>query len=100
MLEAQPEWWETNLQVTPAVAALINRVELSKAGIQLSLNLRALWPEGITDAAELSLTRFVALQTRWRGVETRLVIEGEASETGRTDPRAAQVGGAGASMVQ
>ena len=86
VLEAQPEWWETNLQVTPAVAALINRVELSKAGIQLSLNLRALWPEGSTDAAELSLTRFVALQTRRRGVETRLVIEGEASETGRADP--------------
>ena len=67
------------------VAALSERVELSKGGIQLSLNLRALWPEGITNATELSMTRFIALQMRRRGVETKLVIEGEASETGR-DP--------------
>src|ERR1700737_5634144 len=84
-LAAQAERWQSDSQAMAEVAALSDRVELSKGGIQLSLNLRALRPEGITNAAELSMTRFIALQMRRRGVETKLVIEGEASETGR-DP--------------
>jgi len=84
-LAAQAERWQSDSQAMAEVAALSDRVELSKGGIQLSLNLRALWPEGITNATELSMTRFIALQMRRRGVETKLVIEGEASETGR-DP--------------
>ena len=84
-LAAQAERWQSDSQAMAEVAALSDRVELSKGGIQLSLNLRALWPEGSIGAAELSMTRFIALQMRRRGVETKLVIEGEASETGR-DP--------------
>lgn len=85
VLEAQPERWEPDSPDAASVAALLTRVDLSRAGIQLSLNLRALLPEAIANGAEPSLTRLIALQTKRRGVETRLVLAGEASET-RRDP--------------
>jgi site-specific DNA recombinase len=67
---------------------LIERVELRRDGMQITLNLRGLvladrFPAG---GACLRMTRLVPLQTRRRGVETRLVLPGEALETPRTDP--------------
>ena len=67
---------------------LIERVELKRDGMQITLNLRALlsvdrFPTGATD---LRMTRLVPLQMRRRGVETRLVLPGEMVTVPRTDP--------------
>ena len=67
---------------------LIERVELKRDGMQITLNLRALlsvdrFPSGATN---LRITRLVPLQMRRRGVETRLVLPGEMVTVPRTDP--------------
>jgi len=67
---------------------LIERVELKRDGMQITLNLRALlsvdrFPTGATN---LRITRLVPLQMRRRGVETRLVLPGEMVTVPRTDP--------------
>ena len=69
-------------------ASIIERVELKRDGIQITLNLRALlttdqFPDG---GANLRMTRVVPMQMKRRGVETRLVIPGEAAAALRTDP--------------
>ena len=68
------------LETTADTSTLIERVELKREGMQITLNLRALlpadrFPGGGTD---LRMTRLVPLQMRRRGVETRLVLPGEA----------------------
>ena len=67
---------------------LINRVELNDDGIQITLDLRALLPiELVSDrGGSLRMTRVVHMQMKRRGVETRLVIPGEAVAVGRSDP--------------
>ena len=57
--------------------------------MQITLNLRALLPSDRFPAggANLRMTRLVPLQMRRRGVETRLVLPGEAVVAPRTDPR-------------
>jgi site-specific DNA recombinase len=67
---------------------LIERVELRRDGMQITLNLQALLPSDRFPAggANLRMTRLVALQLRRRGVETRLVFPGEAVVAPRTDP--------------
>jgi hypothetical protein len=67
---------------------VIERVELKRDSLQITLNLRALlttdqFPEG---GANLRMTRPVPMQMKRRGVETRLVIPGEAVAASRTDP--------------
>ena len=59
---------------------LIERVELRRDGMQITLNLRVLLPSDRFPAggAELQMTRLVPLQMRRRGAETRLVLPGEA----------------------
>ena len=56
--------------------------------MQITLNLRALLPSDRFPAggANLRMTRLVPLQMRRRGVETRLVLPGEAVVAPRTDP--------------
>ena len=56
--------------------------------MQITLNLRGLLPADRFPAggADLRMTRLVPLQMRRRGVETRLVLPGEALATFRTDP--------------
>jgi site-specific DNA recombinase len=63
--------------------AIIERVELKRDGMQITLDLGAMLPRG---AANLRMTRVVPMQLRRRGVETRLVIPGEAVTASRTDP--------------
>lgn len=67
---------------------LIERVELRRDGMQITLNLRALLPSDRFPGggANLRMTRLVQLQMRRRGVETRLVLPGEAVVAPRTDP--------------
>jgi hypothetical protein len=67
---------------------IIERVELKRDGMQITLNLGAMlrsdqFPHG---RANLRMTRLVPMQLRRRGVETRLVIPGEAVTGSRTDP--------------
>ena len=66
---------------------LIERVELKRDAMQITLNLRALlpvdrFPAGVTN---LRMTRLVPLQMRRRGVETRLVLPGEATAVPQRD---------------
>ena len=67
---------------------LVERVELKRDGMQITLNLRALLPADRFPGggANLRMTRLVPLQMRRRGVETRLVLPGEAVAASRTDP--------------
>ena len=67
---------------------LIDRVELRRDGIELTLALRSLMPPGwsVAQAANLRVTRLVPMQMKRRGVETRLVIPGEINSFTRTDP--------------
>src|SRR5271167_3683653 len=67
---------------------IIERVELKCDGMQITLNLGAMlrpdqFPHG---RATLRMTRMVPMQLRRRGVETRLVIPGEAVTASRKDP--------------
>jgi len=67
---------------------IVERVELKRDGMQITLNLGAMlrpdqFPHG---RANLRMTRLVPMQLRRRGVETRLVIPGEAVTASRTDP--------------
>jgi DNA invertase Pin-like site-specific DNA recombinase len=68
-------------------ATIIERVELKRDGMQITVNLGAMlrpdqFPPG---RANLRMTRLVPMQLRRRGVETRLVIPGEAVTASRTD---------------
>jgi site-specific DNA recombinase len=68
-------------------SAIVERVGLKRDGMQITLDLRALlpadrFPDGGTN---LKMIRLVPLQMRRRGVETRLVIPGEALAAGRVD---------------
>jgi site-specific DNA recombinase len=75
------------LETTAYTSTLIERVELKREGMQITLNLRALLPADKFPAggANLRLTRLVPLQMRRRGIETRLVLPGEAVLAPRTD---------------
>ena len=71
-----------------AAGTIIERVELKRDGMQITLNLRALLPaEPISEGgANLRMTCMVPMQMKRRGVETRLVIPGEATTGSRSDP--------------
>ena len=76
------------VETTEDTGTLIERVELRRDGMQITLNLRGLLPADrfLAGGACLRVTRLVPLQMRRRGVETRLVLPGEALATPRTDP--------------
>ena len=66
----------------------VERVELKRDGMQITLNLRALLPnELVSDSgANIRLTRVLQMQIKRRGVETRLVVPGEDVTVARNDP--------------
>jgi site-specific DNA recombinase len=76
------------IETTQDTNALIERVELKRDGLQITLNLRAFLPAERFPAGgtNLRMTRLVPLQIRRRGIETRLVIPGEEVAVPRTDP--------------
>ena len=76
------------VETTEDTSPLIERVELKREGMQITLNLRALIPADRFPAGgtNLRMTRLVPLQMRRRGIETRLVIPGEQVAVPRTDP--------------
>jgi hypothetical protein len=71
-----------------AARSIVERVELKRDGMQITLNLRALLPtELVSDGgASLRMTRVVHMQMKRRGVETRLVIPEEAVAVSLSDP--------------
>jgi hypothetical protein len=73
---------------TDGAGSIIDRVELKRDGMRMTLNLRALLPTELISAgrASLRMTRIVHMQMKRRGVETRLVIPGEAVAAPRSDP--------------
>jgi site-specific DNA recombinase len=75
-------------EVADSLRDLIDRVQLERGGIRVSLNLKRLIAEPINsrDPASLTLTRFIPLAMKRRGVEIRLVIEGETARAARPDP--------------
>ena len=76
------------IETTGATSTLIERVELKRYSMHITLNLRALLPADRFPAggANLRITRLIPLQMKRRGVETRLVLPGEAVVAPRTDP--------------
>jgi hypothetical protein len=76
--------WSERLQSEQdyALSTLIDRVDLDQDGMRLSLKL----PLANADASShLSIKRRVLMQIRRRGVELRLVINGGASASRKTD---------------
>src|SRR5208337_2184638 len=75
-------------EVAHSLRNLIDRIQLESGGIRVSLNLKRLIadPIDIRDAASLTMTRFIPLEMKRRGVEIRLVIESETSSVARPDP--------------
>jgi hypothetical protein len=71
----------------PLISKLTSRVTLAKDSIELSLNLAPLLPESvqIKDPVGLTITEFIPLQMKRRGVETKLVIKDHPTEVMRTD---------------
>ena len=85
------EAWIQNLrsesEAASALTQLIERVGLKQNGIQVSIKLPIPSDEG-RDAAtpnELALARFVPMRMKRRGVEMRLIIDGDASSPARVD---------------
>jgi site-specific DNA recombinase len=81
--------WSARLQFEQdsALSALIERVDLDQDGMRLSLKLPLSNAErGAPDgASHLSIKRRVPIQIRRRGVELRLVINGAARASCKTD---------------
>ena len=75
-------------EVADNIRNLIDRVQLGRGGIRVSLNLRRLrtGPIETPDASSLTMTRFIPLEMKRRGLEIRLVIEGESARAARSDP--------------
>jgi hypothetical protein len=78
---------QSEVEVGAALTTLVQRVDLSDSGICVSLKMPI--PDGggqpVVNAAELIVRRDVPIQIRRRGVEMRLVIEGNRAPAPRAD---------------
>ena len=73
-------------EAASALAELTKRIELSREGIRVSLRL-PFSPDGERDSTpttHIALTKFIPIQIKRRGVEMRMVLEGDAT-AGRVD---------------
>jgi hypothetical protein len=86
--------WSARLLFEPdkALSSLIDRVDLGQDGMRLSIKLPLSNAEsGAPDgSSHLSLKRHVPMQIRRRGVEFRLVINGGARASCKTDSRCSE----------
>jgi site-specific DNA recombinase len=73
---------------TDVAELVVERAELKRDGMQITLNFQALLPnELVSDSgANIRLTRVLQMQMKRRGVETRLVVPGEDVAVARNDP--------------
>jgi site-specific DNA recombinase len=84
VLKSAHEWIErlrTKREAISALAELIKRVEVSRDGIRVSLKLPTSLGEKQRGVSPLhiSLSKFVPMQMKRRGVEMRIVLEGDAA---------------------
>jgi hypothetical protein len=83
VLRATQDWIKrlgAESEAAPALADLVERVALSRDGIQVALKLPLLQTKGNSsaDPSHLGFTRFVPMRMKRRGVELRLVLEGDS----------------------
>jgi site-specific DNA recombinase len=85
--DAKSAMLESGPQAAPIISELVNRVDLRKNGIEISMNLESLFTHDsvIRRTPSLMFTRFVPIQMKRRGVAMRLVIGGGVS-TRKIDP--------------
>ena len=84
--EAWRERLQSEVEAGAALSAVVDRADLSETGIRVSLKLPI--PETtqcIANANELSIAHFFPMTIRRRGVEMRLVIEGNRAPARRAD---------------
>ena len=78
VVETAGEWsrrLQSEADRSAALSELVDKVELKSGGIELSINL-PLSADGTRGAAAmLSVTRFIALRMKRRGVEKRLIVK-------------------------
>jgi hypothetical protein len=71
-----------------ALITLVNRVELRPDSMRVALRLPLSSPaEGVSDdgSSHLSIARWVPMRLRRRGVELRLIIDGDRGPSRKTD---------------
>jgi site-specific DNA recombinase len=85
--EAWIQRLQSEAEAAPTLTQLIERVELRQDGTQVFIKLPIPSDEGCDAATpnELALARFVRLRMKRRGVEMRLIIDGDAVPAPRVD---------------
>jgi DNA invertase Pin-like site-specific DNA recombinase len=85
--DAKSALLESGLQAAATIVEFVNRVDMRKNGIEISMSLESLLPRDprISGTPTMTFTRFVPLQMKRRGAAMRLVIGGGVS-TRKTDP--------------
>jgi site-specific DNA recombinase len=88
MLAAAANWRERlgrKDEARGALAELIQRVQLAEAGLRVTLNVPAA-STGAGQGGGMSLSQFVPLTMRRRGVELRLILDGHGEKRRQLDP--------------
>jgi site-specific DNA recombinase len=72
---------ESDGDIATAIADAIQRIDLRRDGFELTLDLKPLVADQpiVREGARLTIKRLVPLQLRRRGVELRIVMQGEAA---------------------
>jgi site-specific DNA recombinase len=85
--EAWIQSLRSEAEAASALTGLIERVGLKKDGIQISIKLPISSDEGrdVATPNEPALSRFVPMRMKRRGVEMRLIIDGDAASLARID---------------
>src|SRR5208282_1081029 len=91
IFKAAEDWIQSlrsESEASPALVRLIERVGLKQNGIQVSIKLPILASDerDPATASELALARFVPMRMKRRGIEMRLIIDGDAGPASRIDP--------------
>ncbi len=86
--EAWIQSFRSAVEASSALVRLIERVGLKQNGIQVSIILPIPASDERDPATpnELAVTRFVPMRMKRRGVEMRLIIDGDAGPAARVDP--------------
>ena len=85
--EAWIQSLRSEAEAASAMTRLIERVGLKQEGIQVSIKLPIPSDEGRDTATlnELALARFVPMRMKRRGIEMRLITDGDATPAARVD---------------
>jgi hypothetical protein len=83
-LNSAQRWLErlrAGSEAVSAIAELAERVKLCRSGLRISLKLpiSAVEEPGATASSQIALAKFIPMQIRRRGIEMRLVLDGDSS---------------------